>query len=78
MLGVGSSLDVDTGLTIHDYEFLKGNTEYWPSWGAGFAVVYEYCKNCGYGNFGKPTKRGKKAMEEFECRVVTPTTTELQ
>lgn len=63
-------LDKDTSLTIHDYKYLKGDTDYWPCWGAALGIVYEYCKNNGYGNFGNPTERGKKAMEEYERKNV--------
>lgn len=52
--------------TIHEYEFLKGNEEYWPSWGAAFAAVTDFCQEFGWGGFGRPTERGKKAMEVYE------------
>lgn len=58
-------LEANGPLNVHDYEFLKGNEVYWPSWGAGFATVQEWCRNKGYGDFGKPTKRGIEAMETF-------------
>lgn len=56
----------DTGLNEPDYEFLKGNSDYWRGWGAALNLTYEYCMNNGYGNFGLPTTRGKKAMEHYE------------
>lgn len=62
-------LEKDSKLTAHDYEFLKGNEVYWPIfWGAAFNVVYEWCKNNGYGNFGEPTEKGKLAMRQYEER----------
>lgn len=59
-------LEADSTLTIHDYYFLKGDTGYWPGWGAAFGVVADWCKGHGYGDFGKPTERGKKAIEAYE------------
>lgn len=59
-------LEAYARLTIHDYEFLKGNTVYWPHWGAAFGIVSKWCKNKGFGEFGEPTEQGKKAMEYYE------------
>ncbi len=62
-------LEADGDLTVHDYEFLRGNKVYWPCWGAALAVTMEWCKNRGYGDFGKPTKRGVEAMEVFTSKL---------
>ena len=62
----GDQLDADTGLTECDYAFLKGDEEVFPCWGAALGVVYEYCRNQGYGDFGKPTEKGLKAMKFYE------------
>lgn len=59
--------DVGGKLTEYDYEFLKGNEVFWPTWGAALGVTLEFCRNSGYGNFGKPTEKGRKAMEEYEA-----------
>jgi hypothetical protein len=53
-------------LTEYDYAYLKGDKEVFPEWGAALSVVMTYCRNHGYGEFGKPTKLGKKVMEEYE------------
>jgi len=63
---MSNHLDQFTKLTIHDYEFLKGNEVYWATSGAALWTVYEWCRGNGYGDFGKPTERGKKVMEEYE------------
>lgn len=80
MYGI-DNLEADGPLTEHDYEFLKGNETYWPecaakqsalpippgrSWGAALWVVYEWCRNQGLGDFGKPTAKGLKAMKVYE------------
>ncbi len=57
-------------LTVHDYEFLKGNEVFWPSWGAALGLTMEWCRNMGYGAFGKPTETGKKAMEYYETEHI--------
>jgi hypothetical protein len=56
----------DIDLTENDYRFLKGDTSYFRAWGALLGIVYEFCMDNGYGNFGWPTSRGKQAMEEYE------------
>lgn len=56
-------------LTEHDYKYLQGDKVFWPSWGAALGVVMEWCRNQGYGEFGTPTERGKKAMEEYEAKI---------
>lgn len=62
-----SPLDVRGGpLTEHDYAFLQGDDSFWPCWGAAMSVVMEFCQESGYGSYGKPTERGKKAMEAYE------------
>lgn len=53
-------------LNEYEYGYLKGDTEMWPGWGAALAVVYEFCNNQNLGQFGKPTERGQKLMEEYE------------
>ena len=55
-------------LTVHDYTFLKGDTAYWPQSGAAYAVTQSWCKNMGYGIFGKPTGRGLKAIADYDDR----------
>lgn len=55
-----------TKLTQFDYEYLKGNKEFWDIKGAAFNCVYEDCKNTGFGSFGDPTEHGKKVMEAYE------------
>lgn len=70
--GVGAQpdpLERDGELTEHDYEFLAGNTTFWPAWGAAFGVVTEWCRNHGYGDFGEPTPKGKVAMRLFETTL---------
>lgn len=59
-------LEEDGELTIYDYKYLKGDEDYWPRWGAAFSTVHEWCKNKNYGEFGKPTEKGLKAMREYE------------
>lgn len=49
-----------------EYEYLKGNKDYWAAWGAAMSVVMDYCKRHGYGDFGKPTPSGEKMIEIFE------------
>lgn len=53
-------------LNEFDYQYLKGNTEFWAVRGAAFNVVYEDNKEDGLGFFGKPTKRGREMMEVYE------------
>ena len=55
-------------LTEHDYKFLQGDDVYWPGWGAALGVCQEWCRNSGYGEFGKPTDLGKEAMLDYERR----------
>lgn len=59
-------LEADGPLTLYDYEFLKGNTVFWKVPGAALNVVYEWCKNRGYGAFGAPSDTGRARMKEFE------------
>lgn len=59
-------LETDTGLNESDYKFLKADETYWTRWGAAMSVVYEYCRNNGYGGWGDPTQKGLKAMEFYE------------
>lgn len=61
-------IDTSSPLTLHDYEYLKGNRVYWATPGAALNNVYEFCKNRGYGSFGAPTSHGKGAMTEYERR----------
>lgn len=49
-----------------DYQFLKGNKEYWRVWGGAYGVVMEFCQENGLGDFGKPTPKGLKLMEDYE------------
>jgi hypothetical protein len=58
-------------LTEFDYEYLKGNEEFWDVKGAAFNVVYEWCKNHGYGRYGGPTESGLAAMKRYEEDVYT-------
>jgi hypothetical protein len=58
-------------LTKYDYGYLKGDEEMWPRWGAALGVVSEWCRNEGYGEFGAPTERGRKAMERYEQQTRT-------
>lgn len=53
-------------LTLYDYGYLKGDYVMYPKWGAALATVSEWCNNRGYGEFGKPTKLGRKAMKQYE------------
>jgi len=55
-------------LTEGDIKFLLGDEEYWPRRGAAMAVTDEFCRNSGYGLFGKPTEKGKKAIAEYRKR----------
>lgn len=64
-------LESDGPLTEYDYEYLRGNTAFWPSWGAALAVTMEWCSNHRYGSFGEPTERGKAAMRHFEQTQVS-------
>ena len=64
--GVVDPLEQDSPLTEYDYEFLKGNEVFWPAWGAAFGVVAEWCRNKGYGDFSRPTEKGKKAILKYE------------
>lgn len=64
-------LEQDNGLTEHDYEFLAGNEVFWPRWGAALSVVSEWCRGKGYGDFGKPTERGRVAMAAYETKYNT-------
>lgn len=65
---MSDKLEEYSELTIHDYEYLKGNTVYWPRWGAALSVVSEWCRKHGYGLFGEPTEAGKAAMKEYDER----------
>lgn len=49
-----------------EYEYLKGNAEYWKAWGAVMGVAMEYCQEGGFGDFGKPTASGLKMIEIYE------------
>ena len=56
-------------MTQFDYEYLKGNEDFWSVRGAAFNVVHDWCKKRDYGYFGKPTKRGRDAMYVYEQQV---------
>lgn len=58
-----STPDHITGL---EYSYLQGCKKAWPSWGAAFAAVMEYCNDKGLGEFGAPTKLGEQAMHDYE------------
>jgi hypothetical protein len=62
---------IQTRINKYEYGFLKGDKKMWPEWGAAYAAVSEFCKNFGYGEFGEPTKLGKKVMEQYELRRAT-------
>lgn len=59
-------LEKKSRLTVHDYYYLKGNEAYWDVKGAAWNVVYEWCKNHGFGGFGDPTQKGREAMKVYE------------
>ncbi len=51
-------------LTQFDYEYLTGT---WVgARGAAFNVVSEDCRSVGYGDYGKPTKTGERAIGQYE------------
>lgn len=56
-------------LNDFEYDFLKGDKEAWPCWGAAMAVVYEFCLENRLGTFGDPTEKGKQLMEAYEITV---------
>jgi len=58
----------NTSLTEGDIKFLLGDEEYWTSLGAALTVTDEFCRNSGYGEFGKPTEKGKRAITEYRKR----------
>lgn len=62
--------DEHGGLTEFDFKYLKGDTEFFPGWGAAFAVVGEYCQNMGYGEFGHPTERGRRVMDRYSAKLL--------
>lgn len=67
-MAAGTNLEFSEtgGLTEFDYKFLKGDEKFFPGWGAAIAVVSEYCKNMGYGHFGRPSDLGKRQMDMYE------------
>ena len=53
-------------INTHEYEYLKGNTQYWPRHGAAMAVVRAFCNDNRLGDFGVPTEKGLACMQAFE------------
>jgi hypothetical protein len=62
---MSANLDQFSELTRFDYAFLKGDKEAYPEKGASYAIVEEWCRNQHLGEFGKPTKKGIVAMNEY-------------
>jgi hypothetical protein len=57
---------VGAPINIYEYYYLKGDKDYWPCWGAAYAMCSEWCKSRGYGTFGNPTTAGNARMTEYE------------
>lgn len=56
-------LEASGPLTEQDYKYLKGEkTDNIIQWDT---IVAEWCRNQGYGEFGRPTESGKKAIVEY-------------
>lgn len=55
-------------LTNYDYEFLSGNDTFWSVKGSAFIIVSEWLNRRGYGTYGEPTDRGRRAMSDFKQR----------
>lgn len=52
-------------LTKYEYHYLLGDEDFWDIKGAGLVAVSEFCTYYGWGDYGKPTERGKRAMEDY-------------
>ena len=63
---MSNNLDDFRKLTEFDYAFLKADKEVFPHWGAALSICQEWCRNGGYGEWGKPTEAGKRAMARYE------------
>jgi len=57
-------------LTSYDYDYLKG--EWQGAFGAAFWMVDEFCGENGLGDYGKPTEKGERLIEEYETRQDEP------
>lgn len=62
---MSDKLDEPGRLTSHDYAFLTGTWD--GPYGAAYNVVYEWCKNRGYGGYNDPTPRGMAAIKQFQA-----------
>lgn len=54
-------------VNIFDYEFLTGAWTGPP--GAALWQTAEFCRNAGWGEYGKPTDKGQAAVDYFEKYV---------